>query len=563
MRKTLRVLLAILSVGIAVLAIISFVYRLGDARTSGERSSGAEYSILRNALISIRSKDDLQDQFLRDRLLALYRGSERLLAVQVLDESGLVAWKIPAESQYFALPNDPSVRSGFSAPQGSTVVFSTPLSEGMKLLALYTTVRRSDVSRAAQLPALILGLWCIVVVVGFIFLRKDKVSAILPEAVDTSKAGTGEEEAPPAEALPEEETVLPEAHAQAEPAMPIGEEPQEEAAGAQPETYPETGPAPEKDLLEQSFPAAGKPLSTSAGAGASFEESLAKLEEEIIEWSARYPEHAKKQDETQDLSHNEKEIPKKEPAEVPQPRDRLDEELQEEIEEIESAEEEESASGADVDMEDSSETLQDFEEIRADEYAKQKEVDTTQPETGYRPPVGPAEPASALRARGAAPEKHDVTALPMPLSLSDSMLEHKLGEEIIRGEDTETTLMLIHCEVNGPGDPAAVALAATIRDYFGAKDLIFEMYKGAFAIVLPSIDLGSALKMSEDLADVLSATISLYRDIEGEAPVFIGISSRSSRAVDAFKLYREASTAIHKAYAGGHSRILAFRPKAV
>ena len=43
--------------------------------------------------------------------------------------------------------------------------------------------------------------------------------------------------------------------------------------------------------------------------------------------------------------------------------------------------------------------------------------------------------------------------------------------------------------------------------------------------------------MSEDLADVLSATLSLYRDIEGEAPVYIGISARSDRRVDAYKIY--------------------------
>jgi len=32
--------------------------------------------------------------------------------------------------------------------------------------------------------------------------------------------------------------------------------------------------------------------------------------------------------------------------------------------------------------------------------------------------------------------------------------------------------------------------------------------------------------------------------------------------VDAYKIYCEASTAVHKAFSGSHSRILAFRPKA-
>lgn len=149
----------------------------------------------------------------------------------------------------------------------------------------------------------------------------------------------------------------------------------------------------------------------------------------------------------------------------------------------------------------------------------------------------------------------------MPLSLSDSLLEHKLTEELARNDRNETTLLLVHCEVNGPSDPLSTALAATTRDYFGTKELLFELYRGAFAVILPGVDLGASLKMSEDLADVLSTTMSLYKDLEGEAPVFIGISSRSGRAIDSFKLYREASTAIHKAFADGNSRILAFRPK--
>ena len=150
----------------------------------------------------------------------------------------------------------------------------------------------------------------------------------------------------------------------------------------------------------------------------------------------------------------------------------------------------------------------------------------------------------------------------MSLSLSDSQLEARLNEELGRNIRTDISLMLIHCAVSSRSDPAAVALAVTIKDYIGSKDLIFELYKGAFAVVLPSVDLGGALKMSEDLADVLSATLSLYRDIEGDAPVYIGISARSDRRVDAYKIYREASTAVHKAYSGSHSRILAFRPKA-
>ena len=140
MRKTLRALVAVISILVAVMAVILFVYRLGEARTTGERSSGAEYSILRNAIMSVQNSNDFQDQFLRERLIAFYKGSDRLLAAQVLDASGFAVWKLPSGSAYFALPNDTSMRAGYSAPQWSTVVFTTPLSDGMKLTALYVTV---------------------------------------------------------------------------------------------------------------------------------------------------------------------------------------------------------------------------------------------------------------------------------------------------------------------------------------------------------------------------------------------------------------------------------------
>jgi len=137
MRKTLGWLLVVLSFSVAALALGSVLFSIGELRNSGERASGAEYSIIRNALTGIRTKDDLRDDFLRQRLIALYKGSDRLLAAQVLDESGLVVWKLPGDSPYFALPGSPSSRAGFSAPDLSTVVFTTPLNNGMKLATLF------------------------------------------------------------------------------------------------------------------------------------------------------------------------------------------------------------------------------------------------------------------------------------------------------------------------------------------------------------------------------------------------------------------------------------------
>ena len=598
MRKTLRILVAVLSILVAALAIFSLFFRIGELKTSGERSSGAEYSILRNELMAMQTKDNLRDQLFRDKLVALYRGSKRLLAAQVLDANGFVAWKIPVDSAYFALPNAASARSGFSAPESSTVVFTTTLNDGMRLSALYASVRRSDIAQAAKVPLIVTAIWALVIALAFLLLGEERKDSLLPDTIDTSNIDLNayaqkpepeaavedkEEEKTKSESEPlehsEEGAELISAVAEPGTAEPDAAEspiePPAEAAKAVAAAEPAAFAPPDAPMQQtaaaqaqpQAAPKSAAPaqsFSDAAKSGRTFEESLAKLEEEIVEWTNRHPERAAKI-----LSEQ---VPAAAPI-VPtnaapsvkpaapadavsrpsQPAD-VDQELDEEIEELETAPEEEAAGSEDMTLADSMETLEEFEELNAEgEDRQEAPVERNREGIPAAAETSKAQPAQ---------ERQDLATLPMPLSLSDSQLEARLNEELGRNIRTDISLMLIHCAVSSRSDPAAVALAVTIKDYIGSKDLIFELYKGAFAVVLPSVDLGGALKMSEDLADVLSATLSLYRDIEGEAPVYIGISARSDRRVDAYKIYREASTAVHKAYSGSHSRILAFRPKA-
>ena len=73
MRNTLRWLLVALSLFVAILALGSILFSIGELRNSGERASGDEYSIIRNDLTGIRNKEDLEDDFLRQRLIASIR----------------------------------------------------------------------------------------------------------------------------------------------------------------------------------------------------------------------------------------------------------------------------------------------------------------------------------------------------------------------------------------------------------------------------------------------------------------------------------------------------------
>lgn len=550
MRRKLRLLASAATLLLVLAAVGLFVYRIGSINSSGERSSEAEYSILRNTLASIQSKAELDDEALKGQLLALYQGSDRLLAAQVLDGSGLVLWRIPATSHYFASPSTAQAQPSFVSPSASTVVQSTPMADGMRLTALYTTFRRSDVSKAA-LPSFVMALaWFIVLALALIFQRKD------PDEAEMAGA-----DAPAAE---EVEEIQPKSWAVAPSsgAAKAAIEAEATQAAEEPATVDETvsEPGAEDDIeVEEEFEEAEdelaadeaaektasgigsswlSPSARKDGSGKNFEESLAKLEEEVREWSSRKP-----------LAPAAPAPAAAEPSALPavEPADAsYEEEIQEELEEMDSSEEErpipEEAPISGSPESEAEELLKEFEEVSAEE----KTV--------------PAEPAESSLPPAQELGKRDLSDLPLPLSLQNPGLESRLSGELGKS-GADLALILIHCGLASDSDPAAAALSSTLKDYIGTSDLITELYKGAFAVVLPSVDLGAALKMSEDLADVLAATYSLYRDLDEEAPVYLGISARSNRQVDAFKLYREASTAVHKAYSGGPSKILAFRPK--
>lgn len=672
MRKKLRVAIGILSLVAVAFTIISFIFRLGEIKASGELASGAEYSILRNAVVSITTKEDFQDRFIRDRLLALYEGSTRLLAAQVLDENGLSVWKIPAESKYFALPNQKGGRAGFSSPQWSTVVFTTPLAGNLRLVALYASVFTSDISNAAKLPAYFIGIWFLIILVLSFFVTKDRTDALLPEPIDTKGTAERQSSEPIREMAQTQEGLIeispvekqsqqaqkasdqtveatisesknPEAefndneqksaatvpstasefeHTLAQPPSapqsPGQELLHQEAKSAEPESLtpadtvggasiipsqpsdvelspellvayglspdafkksaggrvenPQTKPAEQRNVgrfdeaLQNLNPLKSAPIAqpqTKAFLQGSiqgplpksgnFEESLQKFEEEIILWTSRQkqaePTQPAAQEPPQGWKHPENQ-PK--PLDLGEPVPSLEPQLSPMSTSKQAAPAADRNSG---EMQELPEGLdQEIEETL-------EEMETEEPA-----PMNHGEPHIKAYPQAPEPEsqeqdKRNISSLPMPLSISEPNLENLLDGELVHGMERDTSLMLIHCELSGPHDPAANALFATIRDYFVAKELMFELYKGGFAVVMPGMDLGSSLKMSEDLADVLAATMNLYKDLEGEPPVFIGISSTSGRAVDAQKLYREASTALHKAYSGSPWHILAFRPK--
>ncbi len=504
MKRTLRTLLAVLTVLVALAAASSVLYRLSQARQSGERLAGAEYSVLRNSLSSVPDQSYLADPFLRERLISLYRGSPRLIAAQVLDSSGLPVWKVPADSPHFASPDNTSARGGFDAPRLSTVVLSTPLSGGMRLSALYASVLQSDFSSAVRIAAIFLGIWLLIAIVGAILLQK------------------------------------------------AGHAPQDNG-GDKNTDRDDRSAAPEEGTL--------------AGLPDVQDVAIEKTEEEFEAAEDENESLDEPMDEDVDEPETLEELDDQEEPDV----DDLSDELEPEEEIDESyAEEDLSENLADETLE---ETLQSEQvpepavEPAAATVSSVSSASSDDANTAGVPGPATASAAPAVAAAAAAAASASAAASLTSATLGrptedgpDLELETRLSEELRRGDLSDLSLVLVKCETTGPHDPAVPALAASVKDYFSIRDLVFERGKGEFALVLPGLDMGKAMRMSEDLADVLAATLSLYRDIEGAAPVFIGLSSRSGRAVDALRLYKEADAALVRASSGVPSRILAFRP---
>jgi hypothetical protein len=89
--------------------------------------------------------------------------------------------------------------------------------------------------------------------------------------------------------------------------------------------------------------------------------------------------------------------------------------------------------------------------------------------------------------------------------------------------------------------------------FFNLRDLIFENGDRGITVILPNTDLDQGFTRAEDFHNHLTATFTAVAEFR------IGISARSSRLVDAERLFFEASEALNKAYADPVSPVIAFK----
>ncbi|MEJ5184622.1 MAG: hypothetical protein WHT81_05835 [Rectinemataceae bacterium] len=474
MKHTIRIASFVLTIILILVVAVYLTLQIGSLRDAGERTAAAEYTIVRNSLTSIGHPQDLSDPYVREKLRSLFQASRHLLAMQILDRDGLVLWKIPDESPYFALPasKSPTV---FRAPGMSTIIYMTPLQEGMKVMALYAVLSQKDVAQTLLWPGVGLALWLAVLVILQFALGKDEPGQMPME-----------NEEGPAESRGEEGNWQPTMGEQV--SEPQTESSSGRASHSASEEDHEDQEVPEREQPYQQFP---HDMNRTASEPASEERLTAQDHAAPIEPSA--------------ISEVQAEKPF-------------------------SFQEQTAGTETEGDQDYTAESSGDQEFIAP-------EIRTASPQGIYRTGFSPVLDAPAL----------------------EELLSHQLA----RSQDRECSLLLIQYTPDAGKDPSETALAATIRDYIGTRDLVVQIAAGCHAVVLPGVDAGSCLKLGVDLDDTLTTTLSLYKDLAGEPPLHYGISARYGRQVSPSRLYREAYAALERTKEQSSSRILAFKPSTI
>ena len=145
----------------------------------------------------------------------------------------------------------------------------------------------------------------------------------------------------------------------------------------------------------------------------------------------------------------------------------------------------------------------------------------------------------------------------------ESYLRERLGAELRRSASFEQDLSILVASLDsatGRTDPNYAVFAKTSRSFFSFNDLAFIFGTKGLAIILPNTDIDQAMRMSEELLKKLALLIQDRSDPMSYLNLFMGLSSRSGRLVEADRLLGEAMAAHRKAREERDTHIMAFRP---
>ncbi len=144
----------------------------------------------------------------------------------------------------------------------------------------------------------------------------------------------------------------------------------------------------------------------------------------------------------------------------------------------------------------------------------------------------------------------------------ESYLRERLDAELKRSASFEQDLSLLIASLDNSarGTEEYALFTKTTQEFFSFKDLSFQFGESGIAVVLPNMDIDHAIRMSEELLKKLTFLLQGRSDDMSYLELFMGLSSRSGRLVEADRMVSEAMAAHRKAKDERDTRIMAFRP---
>ncbi|HAX38294.1 MAG: hypothetical protein A2004_08525 [Spirochaetes bacterium GWC1_61_12] len=144
----------------------------------------------------------------------------------------------------------------------------------------------------------------------------------------------------------------------------------------------------------------------------------------------------------------------------------------------------------------------------------------------------------------------------------ESYLRERLNAELRRAATFEQDLVLLLASWDSVKKYSLdyETFTATVRDFFNFKDLSFAFGEDGVAVVLPNSDIDETMRHTEELIKKLTFVIQDRTSQLKYLEVFMGLSSRSGRIVDAERVIAEALVALRKARIERDTHIMAFRP---
>jgi len=140
----------------------------------------------------------------------------------------------------------------------------------------------------------------------------------------------------------------------------------------------------------------------------------------------------------------------------------------------------------------------------------------------------------------------------------EEYIKDRLDSELHRCSSTEKDLSLVLIEFTDlTNDEMYRQSAEEAIPCFSSRDLLFEYGKWGIAVILPGVDLETAISKSEKYFQHIMGKFP--RGYNSASSICIGLTSRSGRLLNAARLTLEAKEALKKAKSDSKTPIIAFK----